>query len=291
MPIVRNATILRGVTDEPLPKATFERIFKRVLEQSGYFGNATIHAIRRCLGKMVDGKPFHIICPEALLIKNAERYTVVERSQHLTQSDPRVFGDKYMANTSSVDGKRVFLNEAAQHDHVDYFQSFAKFCEKGLPTSLPAERDAAVRQDPQPLALKDRVCRLKKEAACSSDIKAAESKARSCQSSLMKKALRQHQLEWVQDRRDWKVLTRGKGRLESDAKSDLFETMSLVFPERGRLAQAVISKEIASNEERRQMRKDLCSLIFRDYSVVYLPEEEPVNGLCPVAQCDMEMSR
>ena len=291
LPIIRNATMSRGVTDEPLPKATFDGIFKKVLEQSGYFGNATIHAIRRCLGKMVDGKQFYIRCPEALLINNIERYTAVERSQHLTQMDPRIFGEKYVANTSSVDGKRAFLKEAAHHDHVEYFQSFAKFCEKGLPTSLPAERDATVKQDPQLLALKDRVFQLKAEAACSSDIKAAQSKARSCQNILMKKALRQHQLQWVQDRRDWKVLTRGKERVESDASSDLLETMSYIFPERGRLAHAMISKEIASDDERKQIRKDLHSLISRDYSVVYLPGEEPFNGLCSVAECSIEMRR
>ena len=60
-----------------------------------------------------------------------------------------------MANTSSVDGKSAFLNEPAQHDHVEFFQSFAKFREKGLPTSLPAKREATIRQDPQLLELED----------------------------------------------------------------------------------------------------------------------------------------
>ena len=60
LPIVRNATMARGVTNEPLSKAAFERIFKKVLEQSGYFGYATVHAIRRYLGKKVDGKSINI---------------------------------------------------------------------------------------------------------------------------------------------------------------------------------------------------------------------------------------
>jgi histone H3/H4 len=47
--------MLSGVTEEPLPKNTFDRIIKSVLNLSGYFGNATIHAIRRYLGKMLDG--------------------------------------------------------------------------------------------------------------------------------------------------------------------------------------------------------------------------------------------
>lgn len=58
LPILRNATMSQGVTEEPLPKKTFDRIFKSVLEQSGYFGKATDHAIRRYLGKKLNGRPF-----------------------------------------------------------------------------------------------------------------------------------------------------------------------------------------------------------------------------------------
>ncbi len=56
LPILRNATMQQGVTDKPLPKRTFDRILKSVLNLSGYFGNATVHAIRRCLGKKVNGQ-------------------------------------------------------------------------------------------------------------------------------------------------------------------------------------------------------------------------------------------
>lgn len=56
LPILRNATMQHGVTEEPLPKRTFDRILKSVFTLSGYFGNATVHAIRRYLGKKVNGK-------------------------------------------------------------------------------------------------------------------------------------------------------------------------------------------------------------------------------------------
>ncbi len=85
------------------------------------------------------------------------RYTEVERSQHINQTDPRVYGQSYVANTSSVCGKSAFLDEVAQHDHVDYFQSFANFREKGLPTKLPAEKEDAIRRDSQFLKLESEV--------------------------------------------------------------------------------------------------------------------------------------
>jgi len=46
----------RGVTEEPLPKSTFDRIFKSMLKLSGYFGIAIVHAIRRYLLKKLNGK-------------------------------------------------------------------------------------------------------------------------------------------------------------------------------------------------------------------------------------------
>lgn len=55
LPILRNATMQQGVTEEPLLKRTFDRIVKSVLNLSGYFGNATVHAIRRYLAKKVQG--------------------------------------------------------------------------------------------------------------------------------------------------------------------------------------------------------------------------------------------
>ncbi|KAL9045573.1 MAG: hypothetical protein Q9214_001404 [Letrouitia sp. 1 TL-2023] len=56
LPILRNATMQQGVSEEPLSKKTFDRIIKSVLNSSGYFGNAIIYAIRRYLGKKVNSQ-------------------------------------------------------------------------------------------------------------------------------------------------------------------------------------------------------------------------------------------
>ena len=56
LPILRNATMRDGVTNEPLLKRSFDRILKSVLNLSGFFGPATVHAIRRFVGKKVNGK-------------------------------------------------------------------------------------------------------------------------------------------------------------------------------------------------------------------------------------------
>jgi len=91
-----------------------------------------------------------------------------------------------VANTSSVCGQSAFLDEQAQHDHVDYFQSFAKFREEGLPSRLPAEKEHAIRQDPQLLEFESEVQRLKRRGSPASEIKAIESKARTYRACLIK---------------------------------------------------------------------------------------------------------
>jgi hypothetical protein len=80
----------------------------------------------------------------------------VQRSQHLTQADPRVFGQSYVANYSSVDGQAAFRGEESDHRHIEYFQSMEKFHEEGLPDKLPAHLEEDIHHDPQ-------LCELKKE--------------------------------------------------------------------------------------------------------------------------------
>src|SRR5690349_17355209 len=104
-----------------MPKSAFCQIFKTTLLNAGYFYQASVHSIRRQLGKKVD-----------------ELYTKVERSQLLTQADPRIFSQAYTANTTSVDGQGAFLDKAVDHTHIDFFQGLGPFQEQGLPCKLPA---------------------------------------------------------------------------------------------------------------------------------------------------------
>ena len=87
LPILRNATMQQGITEEPLPKRTFDRILKSVLNLSGYFGNATVHAIRRYLGKKVNGRWSQTVWNESSLIKRLYREVYRSRTISAHQSD------------------------------------------------------------------------------------------------------------------------------------------------------------------------------------------------------------
>ncbi|KAI9767322.1 MAG: hypothetical protein M1840_005731 [Geoglossum simile] len=129
-----------GVIKEPMTKVVFLGIYQSSLKNAGYLCGTSIYAIRHYLGKMVD-----------------ERYTETEHSQHITQSDPHIFGQSYVANCSSVDGQAAFLGEAAQHNHINYFQGLRKFREKGLLNRLLAKIETFLGQDSNLLELKNKI--------------------------------------------------------------------------------------------------------------------------------------
>ena len=113
--ILRRCSKAKGIRNGPMPRAAFTKIFGNALKNAGYLCATSIRAIHRQLGKKVD-----------------ERYTEVQRSQYLTQGDPRIFGQSYVANTSSADDQAAFFYERADHCHIDYFQGLEKFREPGL---------------------------------------------------------------------------------------------------------------------------------------------------------------
>ena len=161
----------------------FTDILRSTFRNAGYLCATSIHAIRRLLGKKVD-----------------ELYTEVQRSQHLTRADARIFGQSYVANLSSVDGQAAFLGEQIDHSHVDYFQSLERFREPGLPCDLPAHVEERLKKDPRSLELQAEVQRGSYKDAVS--LKESKYSLISYKKTLRRKALREYQEGWVQERRD-----------------------------------------------------------------------------------------
>ena len=62
-PILRKCTKKDGVTDQPMARDAFTEIFRKMLLSAGYFCGTSIHAIRRQLGKRVDGKQTYSSAP------------------------------------------------------------------------------------------------------------------------------------------------------------------------------------------------------------------------------------
>ncbi|KAL8788271.1 MAG: hypothetical protein Q9213_001791 [Squamulea squamosa] len=274
LPVLRKADMTHGVTDEALSAEKFTAILKSVWHQAGYFKDVTVHCIRRALGKAVNA-----------------RYTPVERAQHITQPDQRTYGRDYMANTSSVDGRSAFYNEPAQHDHVEYFQSFAGFREVGLPTTLPTEREMALQQHKEYRDLRSQISQLKQESDSSSIVRALQRQSNQYLEKARKHALKEYINEWVDQRRRAKQQNKGSIDPIGSGTTDLEESLELIMPERRRLAITMTSERDVSTEERRNAVQDLYTLATRDCTVLYRPGEEPIGGRCPAKDCGIELER
>jgi hypothetical protein len=130
-------------------------------------------------------------------------------------SGARVFGQSYVANCSSVDGQAAFRDEESDHRHIEYFQRLEKFHEEGF------------KRDPQ-------FCELQNQVQTAGD-NTASKKAKSCLTSYYKKlwrnTLRQFLDNWVRERRDCKILTRGKEAAKNICKTDFVHSICLLILE------------------------------------------------------------
>ena len=54
-PILRKCTQADGVTEQPMPSTAFLDIWRSTLVNAGYIWGPSVHAVRRSLGKAIDG--------------------------------------------------------------------------------------------------------------------------------------------------------------------------------------------------------------------------------------------
>ena len=215
----------------------------------------------------------------------------MQRSQHLTQADPRVFGQSYVANCSSVAGLETFLDESTDHRHVEYFQSLEKFHEDGLPCEPPAHLKHAMKRDPRLLELQAEVRVLIDQRGACSALDEAKRRVTNYYKTLRNNTLRQHQEQWIRDRRDLKILTRGKEQLSGLLRDDRLQILCRLFPERGRLRQIVVSDKPLSPDAMWDAMRDLYCLCTRDLSIIYLPGLEPFEDACPAKYCRQDLRK
>lgn len=215
----------------------------------------------------------------------------MELAQHITQADLRVFGDSYLANCSSVDGQSAFLGEDADHSHIEFFQGLERFHEDGLPSKLPAKRIEELKKDPGLLQRQDVVNKLVKSRSSIVALNKAKSELSQHWKTLEREARKTYQRQWVSDRRDWEILTRGKEIAKPQENVDILQCLFQLIPERKRLAHWMAAENPLPSQEMWQAMADIHTLLTKDLTVIYLPGHEPIEGTCPVKRCEFRLAR
>ena len=223
--------------------------------------------------------------------EHPEKYSPVQRSQHLTQADPRVFGQSYVANCSSVDGQAAYLGESTDHEYVELFQRLEIVCADGCPCQLTEEMKDQVERDEGLIALEDEVKALEDKGAMQGLIQAARKRRTEYRTNAQKERLKRYQAEWKCDKDKQKIRTRGKERFDEDPRDHVVACLSKLMPQRKRIAEAMSSDKPMSWDDMWDATRDLHALCTLDLTVAYLPGHWPVNGACPARACSQNLKR
>lgn len=275
--IVRGVTA-EGVSEDPLTKETYQADFQKILKNACYFVTATVHAMRRALGAAVKSQSLlpllKLTCLQSWLKSCTVKYSSAHVAQILTQKSKTVYRNDYLANCSSVDVFNALMGKPADNTHIDFFQGFSQFHEHGLPRRLPIEEEQKIDSNPCLIAKAMEI----HNAESDNDTKRLKREYRIRKREIYSRMLQQFQSAWVQNQRDWKILTRGRERPDYAEQSAEKQALCKIMPELGRLAAIISSNEPLSFDEKVVVVNDLYTQCLHDFSVVYRPGEEPIEG-------------
>ena len=212
-------------------------------------------------------------------------------SQIYGHKGPGTYPKDYLLHCSSIDTVSAVLDEKEQSDHIEYFQGFDRFYEPGLPGELPAQIEESILEKPELVETRSRIEHLESQNHDKELIKAERIRYRKTLVRHRLVELKEYQTRWVQERRDQKILNRGKEEpmvVDNDVST---RAQALVMPEISRIATLMSCTKELSFDEMLLFVQDLKTQCSRDFGVVYLPSESPIHGFCPVRSCQEEIAR
>ncbi|KAJ9481456.1 hypothetical protein VN97_g12019 [Penicillium thymicola] len=230
-PVLRNVTA-EGPQDIPLAKDLFGKCLKAIFTAAGYCKTPKIHEIRKNLGKKIEGKH-----GSALV------------SQIYGHKGPGTYPKDYLQHCSPIDAVSAILDEKDQSDHIEYFQGFEKFYEPGLPGELPANIEECILENSEILEIRSRIELLETQNADKKSITAEKANYRKTLLQHRILELKEYRDRWVREKRDQRILNRGKGEPMNSGNDINTRSQALVMPEVARIATVMsCTKELSFDE-------------------------------------------
>lgn len=221
-----------------------------------------------------------------MLTKITGRHGSAPVSQIYAHRSAGTYPEHYQAHCSSIDTVGDVLGEEEETYHIEYFQGYEQFREVGLPRELPAGQKEDILGRPELVAMRDHIEQLLADKASSVDVDFERQEYKKALISIQLSELHRYQAEWVRERRDWRIVSRGKVNPEYLESNPCSRALALIMPELGCIAETLSSAEPLSFDEKLLFAKNLLTQCRRDYDVIYLPNEAPTDdGRCPVDGC------
>jgi hypothetical protein len=103
--------------------------------------------------------------------------------------------------------------------------------------------------------------------------------------------LKKYQSHWVRQRIDQRILNRGKEEPVLSESDICTRAQALIMPEIARIARSMSCTEELSFDEMLLFVQDIQMHCERNFDVIYLPNQSPVQGFCPVKGCQLPIAR
>lgn len=192
-------------------------------------------------------------------------------------------------------------------DHIEYLRGVGKYRAIGYPRHLPAERQHAIGKNEDLRELKRRLeeLRIQENSGESSHQSTVEErdannvddnasfaiKLTAKQIQVLKTCLHNSELakyrdKWVQRRVEAQVRAGGKAP-ETIVYNDIAHCLFKAQPDHQHIAKMMPMDDHLSYQDMLSVMESLLAYCTKDYNVFYRPGEEPVNGRCPVGNCDL----
>ncbi|KAJ5471326.1 hypothetical protein N7530_008683 [Penicillium desertorum] len=290
-PVLRNVTA-DGPQDVPLHKERFCELLRGIVTTAGYNKSLTVHIIRKYLGSVVEGED-----NQSPQTAKRNKFADFSTGKHGSALVSQIYGHKdagtypkeYLLHCSSIDTVSAVLGEEEQSSHIEYFQGFERFYERGLPGELPAGIEASILQMPEVVDIRRRIKQLE---ASNSDKRVTAAEKLNYRKTLIRlrlASLKEYQNRWVREKRDQRILNRGKAELVISENDVSTRAQSLLMPELAHISTLMSSDRELSFDEMLLFVDDLKTHCERDFDVAYLPRESPIQDRCPARDCLKEI--
>ena len=216
----------------------------------------------------------------------SENVSASERNQVLSQSDPNVYGKSYISSISGVDGQSHFLGEKARHDHIELIRSASIYRLDGFPQELPAHEARAISKK---IEIESR--KLNNKGSIHLNISSIRKTLNDLRQRLTKEAMDRYRNEWIDQMKKGQILDRGRSVPKTHDQTYVLTQLLSIIPECMRLARVFNGDQDMTFEQRLAAVQDMTALCNMDTTVLYRPNEVPLNGLCPVKGCKEVMSK
>ncbi len=226
-----------------------------------------------------------------LLIAGTGKHGSALVSQIYGHKDAGTYPKDYLLHCSSIDTVSAVLGEEDHSSHIEYFQGFEKFYERGLPGELPAEVEENILLKPEMVEIRSRIEKLEALHGDKVSITAERLNYRKALVRFRLSELKKYQSSWIRKRRDQRILNRGKEERALDDDDVCTRVQALIMPEFARISTLMNFDGELSFHEMLLFVEDLKSHCERDFDVVYLPQESPIKGRCPARGCNEEITR